>query len=87
MKRIFISHSSRDGETARSLCDTLESLGYPCWIAPRDISYGEMWAERIADSLILDLYLAGNVVKGRFVEIPLDLDVMDRAGVAFRAGA
>ncbi len=57
MKRIFISHSSRDGETARSLCDTLESLGYPCWIAPRDISYGEMWAERIADSLIHETML------------------------------
>ena len=57
MKRIFISHSSRDGETARSLCDTLESLGYPCWIAPRDISYGEMWAEEIADSLIHETML------------------------------
>lgn len=52
MKRIFISHSSRDSKIAMQLCNTLEENGCPCWIAPRDILYGEKWAEEIANNLI-----------------------------------
>ena len=54
MKRVFISHSSADGDVAKRLCTRLEAIGQPCWIAPRDIEYGEKWAEQIAYSLIND---------------------------------
>lgn len=52
MKRIFISHSSLDGEVASKVCAIMESKGDKCWIAPRDINYGEHWAREIADGLI-----------------------------------
>lgn len=57
MKRIFISRSSKDADVAMNLCELLEKNGLLCWIAPRDISYGEKWAEQIADSLINDTSL------------------------------
>ena len=46
MKKIFISHSSKDFSFAKSLCDLLENQNINCWIAPRDIPYGE-WSEKI----------------------------------------
>lgn len=52
MKRIFISHSSRDAEIAMRVCNVLENEGIMCWIAPRDISYGEYWSAEIATELL-----------------------------------
>ncbi len=46
MKKVFISHSSEDFNFAKSLCDSLENQDISCWIAPRDIPYGE-WSEKI----------------------------------------
>ena len=57
MKKIFISHSSKDAEFCMRFCDQLEENELPCWIAPRDISYGEKWAEEIADNLISGTWL------------------------------
>lgn len=34
---VFISYAQADAEVARTICDTLERAGIPCWIAPRDI--------------------------------------------------
>ena len=50
-KRIFISHSSKDAQTATIICDALESNGMKCWIAPRDIPYGQEWAGEIAKAI------------------------------------
>ncbi|MBN1395262.1 MAG: SUMF1/EgtB/PvdO family nonheme iron enzyme [Pirellulales bacterium] len=47
---VFISHSShseRDVNTAIAICRTLETGGVRCWIAPRDIDKGKVWAEGI----------------------------------------
>jgi TolB-like protein/Tfp pilus assembly protein PilF len=44
---VFISHSSKDSETADAICQHLESAGAPCWIAPRDIEPGADWTEGI----------------------------------------
>lgn len=52
MKKIFLSHSSKDAEWVMKVCEVLENEGYPCWIAPRDIQYGEKWAEGIANGLL-----------------------------------
>lgn len=51
-KRIFISHSSKDNETASIICDALENNGMKCWIAPRDIPYGKEWAGEISKAIM-----------------------------------
>ena len=40
-KRVFISHASVDAKKAGELCKAIEGMGYPCWIAPRDIAPGK----------------------------------------------
>ena len=50
-KLIFISHSSKDHDFAQHLTDRFEEAGMGCWIAPRDIPYGDSWAGRISDAI------------------------------------
>jgi TolB-like protein/Flp pilus assembly protein TadD len=45
--KVFISHSSQDQEVADAVRQHLESVGVPCWIAPRDIEPGADWTEGI----------------------------------------
>ena len=47
----FISHASADRETAEELVDLLESRGFACWIAPRDIQPGSVWAGAILSAI------------------------------------
>ena len=54
MKKVFLSHSSKDAEFVMSVCNELENNGLSCWIAPRDIEYGANWAESIAKGLFED---------------------------------
>jgi eukaryotic-like serine/threonine-protein kinase len=44
---VFISHSSRDADTAKLITDALESAGVRCWLAPRDIAPGHNWNSAI----------------------------------------
>ena len=37
-----------DREAAAALVDRIESLGGSCWIAPRDVGPGEVWADCLA---------------------------------------
>jgi hypothetical protein len=48
---VFISHSSKDRETADAICAHLESAGIKCWIAPRDIEPGATWTRGIMQGL------------------------------------
>jgi hypothetical protein len=48
---VFISHSSKDRETADTICAHLESAGIKCWIAPRDIEPGATWTKGIMQGL------------------------------------
>lgn len=41
---VFISHSSKDKAMADATCATLEAKGIRCWIAPRDVPPGEVYA-------------------------------------------
>jgi TIR domain len=48
---VFISHSSKDRETADAICAHLESAGIKCWVAPRDIEPGATWTKGIMQGL------------------------------------
>jgi hypothetical protein len=43
----FISHSSVDAALASDLCSRLESRDVRCWIAPRDVTLGNSYADEI----------------------------------------
>jgi len=45
--QVFICHSARDKEVAREVCERLEADGFSCWIAPRDVLPGSVWAAAI----------------------------------------
>jgi hypothetical protein len=48
---IFISYSSSDQKVAETICDALQSRGYPCWISCRDIGPGENFQESIVKAI------------------------------------
>ncbi len=49
--RVFVSHSSVDGEVAEQITAFLENNGVQCWIAPRDIPPGADWVEAVIDGI------------------------------------
>lgn len=50
--RVFISHASEDRDVAGAVCDALEALGVPCWIAPRDIAPGQDYAQALYEAIV-----------------------------------
>ncbi len=48
---IFISYSSADIALANRVCAALEENGIPCWIAPRDVRAGEVYADSIVQAI------------------------------------
>lgn len=63
---IFISHSSAEAVVASEVCDILEKNGNNCFLAPRDIRSGYVYAEEImngidrADAVVLLLSQKAN---------------------------
>ena len=51
MKEIFISYSSRESELAGKVCSLIESNGYNCFIASRDITPGHEYAAELVVAL------------------------------------
>ncbi|MCM1519310.1 MAG: toll/interleukin-1 receptor domain-containing protein [Lachnoclostridium sp.] len=51
MADFFISYSSKDKDLADKVLDTIESKGYTCWIAPRNIPYGTPYARAIMNGI------------------------------------
>ena len=49
--KLFVSHSSCDGDLVSGIVSSLASLGIHCWIAPRDILPGEDWTESILEAI------------------------------------
>lgn len=49
--RVFISYASEDKSVADTLVGSLEHHGHSCWIAPRDISPGQRYAEAIVEAI------------------------------------
>jgi WD40 repeat protein len=79
---VFISHASKDKAVADEVCAKLESQGFRCWIAPRDIGPGALFAEAISDAIpecrILLLVLSSNANVSDHV--PREVDEAVRAG-------
>lgn len=48
---LFISHSSKDGDIAAKICETLERNDTKCFIAPRDIRLGREYAQELIDGI------------------------------------
>ena len=75
-RRVFISYASQDAEVAARLCTTLEAAGLTCWIAPRDVEAGALYADAIVRAineakvavLVLSASAIGSDHVGREVE-------------------
>src|SRR5262249_39557935 len=50
-QQVFISYATKDMAAALEVCEALESTGLTCWIAPRDIRAGKLYAEEIVSAL------------------------------------
>jgi TIR domain len=50
-KDVFVSYASQDAAVANSVVEALESQGIRCWIAPRDVTPGEFYADAIVHAL------------------------------------
>jgi hypothetical protein len=48
---VFVSYASQDKTVADAVCNTLESAGVRCWIAPRDVVPGMEYGEAIIDAI------------------------------------
>jgi hypothetical protein len=48
---VFISYPHNDKTTADAACAALEAAGIRCWIAPRDVAPGAIWAAAIVDAI------------------------------------
>ncbi len=64
IKKVFISHSSKDQKTATAICGALESRGHPCWMSSRDIMPGENYqgaiVRAIRDAGVMVLVFSAN---------------------------
>jgi hypothetical protein len=48
---VFLSYSSTDQHAALAVLHGLESAGIRCWMAPRDIAPGAIWAQSIMEGI------------------------------------
>jgi len=48
---VFISYASDDAATAENICSALEAAGFSCWIAPRDVVPGMLYADSIVRAI------------------------------------
>ena len=50
-KDVFVSYASQDAAVANAAVEALESQGIRCWIAPRDVTPGEFYADAIVHAI------------------------------------
>jgi len=69
--RVFVSYASGDAAIASALAEALERHGVACWIAPRDVQAGALYADAIvraiSDAKALVLVLSANAVASAHV--------------------
>jgi TolB-like protein/predicted Zn-dependent protease len=68
---VFISYASHDAAIAQKVCSALETARFSCWIAPRDVVPGTLYAEGIVraldESRVLVLVLSKDAVASAHV--------------------
>jgi TolB-like protein/Flp pilus assembly protein TadD len=68
---VFVSYASQDAAVANSIVESLEQHGLQCWIAPRDVVPGTLYADGIVgaidESRILVLILSKDAVASAHV--------------------
>jgi TolB-like protein/cytochrome c-type biogenesis protein CcmH/NrfG len=81
-RRVFISYASHDVALAQKVCSALEAAEFPCWIAPRNVVPGTMYADGIVhaidDSSILVLILSEQAVASAHVGREIERAVSKR---------
>jgi TolB-like protein/Flp pilus assembly protein TadD len=50
-KDVFVSYASQDASVANSLVEALERRDFRCWIAPRDVTPGDFYADAIVHAI------------------------------------
>jgi hypothetical protein len=50
-RSVFLSYATHDTEIANSVCQFLESRGISCWMAPRDVPAGALYADAIVRAI------------------------------------
>jgi TolB-like protein/Flp pilus assembly protein TadD len=50
-RTVFLSYASQDAEIANTVCQFLESHRIRCWIAPRDVAPGALYADAIVRAI------------------------------------
>ena len=48
---VFVSYASQDAAVANSIVESLEAQGLKCWIAPRDVRPGTVYADAIVGAI------------------------------------
>lgn len=51
VRDVFISYASPDAQAANRVCAALEAAGVSCWIAPRNVMPGDLYADAIVRGL------------------------------------
>ena len=79
---VFISYASNDAALAQKVCSALESAGFGCWIAPRDVVPGTLYADGIVraidESTVLVLILSEHAMASAHVGRELERAVSKR---------
>jgi serine/threonine-protein kinase len=89
---IFISYSSADTVLANRVCEALETHGISCWIAPRNVRAGDVYADSIVQAInacraMVVLLSAGAVESSHVLREVERASSKKRPIVALRIGA
>src|SRR5450755_1732835 len=81
-RRVFISYASHDAAVAQKVCSALEAAGFLCWIAPRNVVPGTLYAAGIVraidGSTVLVLILSAHAVASAHVGREIERAVSKR---------
>ena len=91
-RRVFISYASHDVEVAQKVCSALEASGFLCWMAPRDVQPGTVYADAIVGAIneakAIVLVLSGSAVASSHVGKEVERASSKRKSIiAFRIDA
>jgi adenylate cyclase len=91
-RTVFLSYASPDAAVANQVCEFLESHGVTCWIAPRDVKPGAVYADAIVRAIneanALVLVLSGAAMASEHVSREVERAASKhKPVVAFRVDA